>query len=178
MINFVQDMERMLELMEDYVEEYSGTPIEKEIAEFHRVAVELSENQYLSEQEAYEVVKRILHDQEGLVSSNWKMKDRAKNKNEAKAKKLLNEIKNLLGKARTEMSNTSFLVSNGMKGNFFYQASNYFYKLATRYDGATSLMEEGELEEEHIVRRLSEYLKDAQDDYKNLLHYTEKMKEY
>ena len=31
MINFVEDMERMLELMEDYVDEYKGTPIESEI---------------------------------------------------------------------------------------------------------------------------------------------------
>ena len=178
MINFVEDMERMLELMEDYVDEYKGTPIESEIAEFHRVAVELSEHKYLSEQEAYEAVKRILHDQEVLVSSNWKMKDRMKNESAAKADKLMKEIKSLVSNARIELSKKVFDTTNGMNGNFFYQASNYLYKLTTRLDGATSLMNEKEIDELHIVRRLSEYLKDAQEDYKNLMHYTAKMEVY
>lgn len=178
MINFVEDMERMLELMEDYVAEYEGTPIADEVAEFHRVAVELSEHQYLSEQEAYEAVKRILHDQEVLVSSNWKMKDRMKTENMAKADKVMKEIKSLVSNARIELSKKVFDANNGMNGNFFYQASNYLYKLTTRLDGATSLMNEKEIDELHIVRRLSEYLKDAQEDYKNLMHYTAKMEEY
>lgn len=178
MINFVEDMERMLELMEDYVAEYEGTPIADEVEEFHRVAVELSEHQYLSEQEAYEAVKRILHDQEVLVSSNWKMKDRMKNENMAKADKVMKEIKSLVSNARIELSKKVFDANNGMNGNFFYQASNYLYKLTTRLDGATSLMNEKEIDELHIVRRLSEYLKDAQEDYKNLMHYTAKMEVY
>lgn len=178
MINFVEDMERMLELMEDYVDEYKGTPIESEIAEFHRVAVELSEHQYLSEQEAYEAVKRILHDQEVLVSSNWKMKDRMKTESVAKADKLMKEIKSLVSNARIELSKKVFDATNGMNGSFFNQASNYLYKLTTRLDGATSLMNEKEIDELHIVRRLAEYLKDAQEDYKNLMHYTAKMEVY
>nr|DAW12938.1 MAG TPA: hypothetical protein [Caudoviricetes sp.] len=178
MIDYVTDMERMLELMEDYVEEYEGTPIEKEIAEFYRVAVELSEHQYLSEQEAYEAVKRVLHDQEGLVSSNWKMKDRMKSEKMAKADKVMKEIKSLVSNARIELSKKVFDANNGMNGNFFYQASNYLYKLTTRLDGATSLMNEKEIDELHIVRRLSEYLKDAKEDCKNLMYYTTRMEEY
>lgn len=71
-----------------------------------------------------------------------------------------------------------FDATNGMNGSFFHQASNYLFKLTTRLDGATSLMNEKEIDELHIVRRLSEYLKDAQEDYKNLMHYTAKMEEY
>ena len=178
MIDYVIDMERMLELMEDYVEEYEGTPIESEIAEFHRVAVELSEHQYLSEQEAYEAVKRILHDQEALVSSNWKMKDRMKTESAAKTDKLMKEIKSLLSNARIELSKKVFDATNGMNGSFFHQASNYLYKLTTRLDGANALMNEKEIDELHIVRRLSEYLKDAQEDYKNLMYYTVRMEDY
>lgn len=178
MINFVEDMERMLDLTENYYMEFDGTPIGDEVAEFHRVAVELSEHPYLSEQEAYEAVKRILHDLEVLVCRNWKMKDRAKNENTAKAEKLMKEIKSLVSDARIELSKKVFDATDGMNGSFFHQASNYLYKLTTRLDGATSLMNEKEIDELHIVRRLAEYLKDAQEDYKNLMHYTAKMEVY